>query len=866
MKLRFLYILLPVFVFLSISAQVADDFTDGDFTANPVWSGDASLFTINTGQLQSQSPSAATYYLSTPSTLSANAQWDFFIDLKLGTSGSNYVDVYVMADQADLTTVNNGYFIRIGNTSDEISLYKRVAGVNTILIDGADGLVNSSSSNPFNIRLIRDVSDNWTLQYDDLGASPSGGFVAGGTANDGTLTSCTHFGFIITQSTAASAVNNHFFDNFSAATVAPDTQAPSVTSVTVTSSNTLEVLFDEAVDVTTAQTTTNYVANNSIGSPGNVVVNGGNPALVELTFGTAFTQGVTNQLTVSNVEDAAGNVMTSSNHDFLYFVPVPAVVGDVLINEIFADPSPQIGLPNSEYVEVINVSNKIFDLQNWTISDGSSSGTFPSYLLMPGEVVAIADDGAIVEFSIFSNIIFATSLPGLNNASDDLFLRDENSALIDQVSYTDDWYQDPVKDDGGYSLELINPNLPCASASNWIASNDPNGGTPGTQNSVYDITPDVTAPSLISTTVQSGVEIELCFSESLDTVGFATSYFSINNGLNVGFYTISSDLTCVSIYPTPALDTGVIYTVTINGVGDCSGNTLTSGSAEAILPASALAGDLIINEVLFNPFTGGSDFVEVYNNSEKYIDLFGFLLANFDDGSIDNYKKVTTHKLMNPGDFAVITKDSADIKLNYLNAVVGSFIELSSLPSYNDDSATVVLALPDSSISDYFSYDNDMQYPLIKDDDGVSLERIDYNRSAQDMTNWHSGAENVGWATPGKENSQYYPNVITDDMVSTSPEVFSPDNDGYEDVLNISYTLDGPGYVGNITIFDRQGRTVKSLLQSELLSPEGVITWDGTNNNREKAPIGVYIIYFEIFDLDGNVSSVKKSTVLGGRF
>ena len=866
MKLRFLYILLPFLLSFNAISQLSDDFTDGDFLANPTWGGSVANFTVTAGQLQSQSAIAATYYLSTPSILSNDAQWDFFIDLQLSTSGSNYVDVYVMADQADLTTVSNGYFVRIGGTADEISFYKRVAGVNTILIDGVDGLVNSSTSNPFNIRLTRDLSDNWSLLYDDLGSSPSGGFVNGGNANDASLTSSSHFGLVIIQSSAASAINKHFFDNFNAANIAPDTQAPSVSSVIVTSATTLEVLFDEIVDITTAQTASNYVVDNSVGSPSTAIVNGGNPALVELTFPSAFAQGVTYQLTVSNVEDGASNVMTTSNHNFLYFVPVAAVVGDILINEIFADPSPQVGLPNAEYIEVINNSNKIFDLAGWIISDGSGTGTFPSYILMPGEVIGLTDDLNTAAFAIFPNMIFSTSFPSLNNASDVLYLRDGSNNLIDNVAYSDSWYQDAIKDDGGYSLELINPTLPCASASNWIASNDPNGGTPGTQNSVYDITPDVMAPSLISSSVISNIEIQLCFSESLDTVGFSTSYFSINNGINVGFYTISTDLTCVNLTTSPVLDTGIVYTITINGASDCSGNTVNNVTTTGILAAKALAGDLIINEVLFNPFTGGSDFVEVYNNSQKYIDIYGFLLANFDDGSIDNYKKVTTHKLLSPGDFVVITKDSANIKLNYLNAVAGSFVHLSSLPTYNDDEGTVYLALPDSSISDYFAYDNDMQYPLIKDEDGVSLERIDYNRSAQDKTNWHSGAENVGWATPGKENSQYYPNVITDDMISTSPEVFSPDNDGYEDVLNITYALDGPGYVGNITIFDREGRTVRHLLQSELLTPDGVITWDGTNNNREKAPIGVYVIYFEIFDLDGNVSSVKKSTVLGGRF
>ena len=67
---------------LTGSAQFMDDFTDGDFTNTPTWNGDASLFTAVSGELNSQSPGAASYYLSTPSTLFNNAQWEFFIDLQ----------------------------------------------------------------------------------------------------------------------------------------------------------------------------------------------------------------------------------------------------------------------------------------------------------------------------------------------------------------------------------------------------------------------------------------------------------------------------------------------------------------------------------------------------------------------------------------------------------------------------------------------------------------------------------------------------------------------------------------------------------------------------------------------------------------
>src|SRR5690606_15100464 len=108
-----------------------------------------------------------TYYLSTPSTLAANTEWIFDINLKLATSGSNYVDVYLMSDVAVLSNPQNGYFVRIGSTQDDIKLYKIVGGTETLLIDGVDGSVNSSTNNPFRIKVTHDAADLWTLTYDD---------------------------------------------------------------------------------------------------------------------------------------------------------------------------------------------------------------------------------------------------------------------------------------------------------------------------------------------------------------------------------------------------------------------------------------------------------------------------------------------------------------------------------------------------------------------------------------------------------------------------------------------------------------------------------------------------------------------------
>jgi len=846
-------------------AQFTDDFADGDFTNTPTWAGDAGLFAITSGELNSQSPGAATYYLSTPSTLSSNAQWEFFIDLQFATSGANFVDVYLMSDATDLNTTSNGYFIRLGGTTDEISLYSLVGGAPTIIIDGVDGLINSSSSNPFNIRVTRDVSNLWNLEYDD---GATGSFVSAGTVTDASVTSSSFFGMLIEQSSAASPVNSHFFDNFVVGNIPVDVTAPHVNSVAIVSITQLDVLFSEPVDQTSAEASSNYFASSGLGNPTTALQDGTNPALIHLTFPTPFTNGQVDTLTIQNIEDPSVNTMITETQTFMYFVPAIPSYRDVVINEIFADPTPQLGLPAADFIELYNASDSIFDLNGWVFSDAAASEALGAYILFPGEYVVIADDNYTFDFSVYPNVLFVASFPALNISGDDLTLQDNSSNTIDQVSYSDSWYQDAIKDDGGYSLEQINPRIPCFNSSNWIGANLTVYGTPGTLNSVYDGTPDATTPSVITSDVLSATMVDLCFDETLDTSNIVISQFSCSGGIAITGILVNSSADCISLTLSPAIDTGIVYTLTLNGMGDCSGNLISNGTTQIILPHTGAVGDLIINEVLFNPFTGGDDFVEIYNNSEKHIDLYNWKLANWDDGITDNFKAITVHQLMSPGDYIVLTKDSSDIQSNYLNAILGKFVQLTSLPTYSNDSGTVFLILPDldSTVCDYFSYDEDLQFGLINNPDGISLERIDFDRATNESTNWHSAAESVGWATPGLENSQYYPGQLTSDAVSVEPEIFSPDNDGIDDVLNINYTMANPGFVGNVTIFDANGRVIRSLVQNELLATTGTVSWDGLNNKREKARIGIYIVYFEVFDLEGNVSGIKKTCVVASKF
>jgi len=48
---------------------------------------------------------------------------------------------------------------------------------------------------------------------------------------------------------------------------------------------------------------------------------------------------------------------------------------DIIIDEIFPDPSPAVGLPQMKFIELKNVSASAFNLRNWQISDSNSTAT-----------------------------------------------------------------------------------------------------------------------------------------------------------------------------------------------------------------------------------------------------------------------------------------------------------------------------------------------------------------------------------------------------------------------------------------------------------------------------------------------------------
>jgi len=298
---------------------------------------------------------------------------------------------------------------------------------------------------------------------------------------------------------------------------------------------------------------------------------------------------------------------------------------------------------------------------------------------------------------------------------------------------------------------------------------------------------------------------------------------------------------------------------------DCSGNNIEEGfnSLSFALPESAVAGDLLLNEILFNPRPGGVDFVEIINVSDKYLNLKSWSLANLQEGAAINNRIISAQDLIiNPGAYRLFTVDGTTVKNQYPNSKEENFVT-TQLPSMNDDSGSIALVSNEGMLMDHFLYFDDYHTPILKDKEGVSLERISISEFTNTATNWKSASSAAGYATPGYLNSNSRPETFVDDnAVTIEPEIFSPVIPG-QDFTKINYRFDQGGFVANIKIVDQQGRLIKEIANNETLSIEGFFRWDGDRDDGSKARRGYYFVWVEVFSLEGTVKNFRKRVVIG---
>jgi hypothetical protein len=454
------------------------------------------------------------------------------------------------------------------------------------------------------------------------------------------------------------------------------------------------------------------------------------------------------------------------------------------------------------------------------------------------------------------------SFPALTNEGKILFLSDNTSKLIHGIEYSSDWYGDVLKNDGGWSLEIIDTDYPFYQEGNWHASLSMDGGTPGKVNSVSHKNPDNIFSGIENVFPVDSSTISISFSETVLNLDKNIDNIEIE-GLEVSSVIPSDPLMrdYTGILPENLQD-GRVYTLYAGDeITDFAGNQMRRNEFRFGIPDPVQKGDILFNEILFNPFSGEPDFIEFYNCSEKIIDASDLIIVSVNDELNDTSSIVFVSdekRCILPGDYYAITTDRKSLLERFSSSDQDKIFEVIKLPSMPDDNGHLILYGRKLEKIDELFYDQDMHYSLLSGCEGISLEKVRTNSLSADKTQWHSASEASGWGTPGTANSVLSEQPENEDIVVFSSTRITPDNDGNEDFLVIDFTLTGIGNVVSITVFDETGRFVKKLTDNLLAGPEATIVWDGTAEDEKLVSTGIYILFISVFDDTGKIRKWKK--------
>jgi Lamin Tail Domain/CHU_C Type IX secretion signal domain/Bacterial Ig-like domain len=647
-----------------------------------------------------------------------------------------------------------------------------------------------------------------------------------------------------------------------------DDEKPSVSEVYVKSLNEIQIQFSEELDEFYALEITNYYLNES-SNPDSIIFDSIYKNQVDLVFTDTEISVESNNLKVINISDECGNVIDEYNILVSYYEPA---YNEVVINEIMFDYEPVVELPEAEYIELYNPTNQQISFVNTKIVIGTSNTKIPNFNIEANEYLLLTDFENESLFLEYGKVIGIENMPSISNSGALIQISGEDGKIYSVVEFSDSWIDDPFKEDGGWSLELIDPNNPFGISENWSISIDKTGGTPAKQNSVSGENPDIVSPTFNRITVLNDSTIKLFFSESIDTINLQTSMFTVDHSVGNPLYVDPEEPVYNKIILTfdDAFEFGTMYELSVNeSLSDISGNGLEGNLSQYFaLPSETDFNSIVINEILFNPKDEGVDYVEIYNKSFQTFNLKNMFLTTKD---IETREYKTIYKineegyLIFPESYLVLTTDPAIVKEQYYTENINGFVTMDKFPSLANEEGIVCLTDTIGNIIDEVYYTEDLHFQLLNSFDGVSLERLNFDRLSKDLSNWHSAAEQVGFGTPAYKNSQFTESTETSGEIALQTDVFSPDNDGFNDVLLIDYNFDQPGNTANCYIYNAKGAEVRHLLNNELLATEGTVSWDGLNNDQTKVSIGIYIIYFEIFDSQGNVKNIKKTCVVASK-
>ncbi|MGM0545514.1 MAG: lamin tail domain-containing protein [Bacteroidota bacterium] len=731
-------ILLFIGIFISIKSSayaqtviIEEDFSDGDYTNNPTWIDSESKHIVNSSnRLQLDAPSeSAEAVISTAST-AAYGEWETYIELGFNPSGSNLSRFYIVADNQDLKGNVDGYFVQIGDTEDEVSLYRQDGNTITKIIDGTDGLVDS---NPVTVRIqvTRGIDGNW-----ELFADPTGGtsYNSQGTATDNTYAQSEFIGLFSDYTSTRSDLFD--YDDIKITKVNPPLD---IQNVTVADNQTIDAAFNLDVDPASVQTS-DFTITPNVGNPDNISTSGN---IVQLTYNNPIPGGEYT-LTVSDIDDNEGNTI-DPNTDFGFQFFDSYTKGDIIINEFAYDYPTTI---NEEYIELRNTSEKYLNLADWQIADNnSSSGLGPDPIpIEPDSFLVISADTAELRDVFGDRAYHESSFPALNNTGNDaVHLIGSDGTTADSLTYNSDWGGTDV------ALERRSASAPSTYKENWGDSPNPDGGTPGTVNEVSE---DNTPPKLTGLNILSTQTLQVVFNERLDQSG---NYGITNSSISSVDQTAADT---IELSLGSDLQNAQEYTLSIEDAKDIFGNTIapTDTSFTYYEPSPVDSSDVAINEFMYDPPSGDTEYIELYNHSDKSLDIQDWTLS---DNREDFEATITTEQFIIPPDSFVVIAPDNTIEMDYPDIAL---VTMSSFPALNNGGDQIIIRDQNGALLDSLEYTSNWG------GDEVALERRTVDVSGTYQSNW--GNSPNGFGTPGTDNEiepdQIPPNLTILDIINSS--------------------------------------------------------------------------------------------------
>jgi hypothetical protein len=787
----------------------------------------------------------------------APSGWTFTVRHGYEPSSANNWAVFLMSSSAphlmSVAPGTSGFAIGVNITGsdDSLRLVKIKDGQATTVVNcGINWQTSIGISEAVKILTERSTDGLWTVTVTRL----NGTIVGSSQGIDKELFNPAWFGILYRYSSTRDkllwiddiAVEGNFN---------PDTEPPAVTEYLQSTRKSVKVTFNEPLAEESFR-----IENFSLNSNGikPVSINMIDPLNYEVVFYNEFLNKTENLLKINNICDESGNC---AENLIIRFTPAWAEPGDIVISEMMADPVPAVALPEREFIEIKNTTEFSFNLKNWKIKTTEQSYFIPDVILGPEGILILCAAPDIFLFGKFGKTAGLKQFPVLNDAGKLICLTDSSDNLINGVQYSNGWYKDALKKYGGWSLEMIDSDMQFFGEGNWKASVSHSGGTPGIANSVIGSNPDNNFVGIENVFPDDSLNIIISFSEPI------LNFMDLKGRIITGQKAIAdiqpADLLnrTFRIIPAFALEGGITYNMEVTGdFTDFEGNPADRKTFSFGLPEKAGNGDILFNELLFNPWPGDPDYIELYNASQKIIDASLLLLVSVNDSYSDTSEisQISEKRCIMPDSYFAITVDKTRIEERYPSSEPYCLYELPSLPSMSDNEGHMLLYNRELEKIDEVFYNEKMHYSLLLGHEGIALEKTTPGIRSDIALNWHSAAESSGWGTPGARNSMFIETPVSEDKITLSSTRITPDNDGYEDFLTMGFYLTGNGNVISASIYDEAGNYVKKIASNMLAGAEASLIWDGLADDGTPVRSGIYIVLITLFDESGKTGKWKK--------